>query len=82
MHLCNHLKYDIGHYGYLIQKLFFILLYYFITGKSRLVSDCLKGEIDVDNLVRLSRYIQEEALKDSKKDIHMNDDYLKKTGID
>ena len=56
------------------------------TGGYRMVqvlSDYLKGELDIEELLKLSKFImEEERLKDSKKYIHLTDDYLKKIGVE
>ena len=48
----------------------------------QVVSDYLKGELDIDTLTKLTRYIiAEESLKDSRKYIHVTDDYRDKIKI-
>lgn len=46
------------------------------------VSDYLKGELDIDSLTKITRYIMaEESLKDSRKYIHITDDYWDKIDV-
>ncbi len=48
----------------------------------QVVSDYLKGVLDIDNLTKITRYIiTEEYLKNSRKYIHITDDYWKKIDI-
>lgn len=48
----------------------------------KVVSDYIKGELDLDQFVMLANYIHnEEELKDSKRYIHISDHYLKELGI-
>lgn len=46
------------------------------------ISDYIKDELDLDSMVKLAKYISdEEALKDSKRYIHLMDSYMDKLGI-